>query len=308
MRLLMFEQNGEARLGVLREGSKDEVIDVTALAPSEAVAPPDLLSLIDEGEPGLNRVRQLISSPKASSGAPFVRRLGDLRVLPPLNPPRGNVLAIGRNYQKHAEEGARAWGEAVKPPTVFTKAQTSVTGPYEDIPIDPKVSEKIDWETELGVVIGKRGINITADDAMSHVFGYTVINDVSARDIQNGWGGQFFKGKSLDKYCPMGPWVVTADEIPDPQKLRLTLKVNGVIKQDGNTQDMIYPVSQLIVWLSIGMTLLPGNVIATGTPDGVGFARTPPEFLKAGDVMETEVEGVGLLRNNMVAAKVPAGR
>ena len=308
MRLLMFEQNGEARLGVLREGTKDEVIDLVALAPSEAVAPRDLLSLIDEGESGLNRVRQLISSPKASSGAPFVRKLGDLTLLPPLNPPRGNVLAIGRNYQKHAEESARAWNEEKKPPTVFTKAQTSVAGPYEEIPIDPKISEKIDWEAELGVVIGKRGKNITADDAMSHVFGYTVVNDVSARDIQNGWGGQFFKGKSLDKYCPMGPWVVTADEIPDPQRLRLTLKVNGVVKQDGNTQDMIYPVSQLIVWLSIGMTLLPGNLIATGTPDGVGFARNPPEFLKAGDVMETEVEGVGLLRNKMVAARVPAAR
>lgn len=308
MRLLMFEQDGEARLGVLREGTKDEVIDLVALAPSEAVAPRDLLSLIDEGESGLNRVRQLIGSPKASSGAPFVRKLGDLTVLPPLNPPRGNVLAIGRNYQKHAEESARAWNEEKKPPTVFTKAQTSVAGPYEDLPIDPKISEKIDWEAELGVVIGKRGKNITADDAMSHVFGYTVVNDVSARDIQNGWGGQFFKGKSLDKYCPMGPWVVTADEIPDPQRLRLTLKVNGVVKQDGNTRDMIYPVSQLIVWLSIGMTLLPGNLIATGTPDGVGFARNPPEFLKAGDVMETEVEGVGLLRNKMVAARVPATR
>ncbi|HEY9286729.1 MAG TPA: fumarylacetoacetate hydrolase family protein [Candidatus Dormibacteraeota bacterium] len=308
MRLLMFELNGEARLGVLRDGTKDEVIDLVALAPSEAVAPRDLLSLIDEGESGLNRVRQLISSPKASSGAPFVRKLGDLTLLPPLNPPRGNVLAIGRNYQKHAEESARAWNEEKKPPTVFTKAQTSVGGPYEEIPIDPNISEKIDWEAELGVVIGKRGVNISAQDAMSHVFGYTVVNDVSARDIQNGWGGQFFKGKSLDKYCPMGPWVVTADEIPDPQRLRLTLKVNGVVKQDGNTQDMIYPVSQLIVWLSIGMTLLPGNLIATGTPDGVGFARNPPEFLKAGDVMETEVEGVGLLRNKMVAARVPAAR
>jgi 2-keto-4-pentenoate hydratase/2-oxohepta-3-ene-1,7-dioic acid hydratase in catechol pathway len=191
---------------------------------------------------------------------------------------------------------------------VFTKAQTAVAGPYEEIPIDPNVSEKIDWEAELGVVIGKRGINITAQDAMSHVFGYTVVNDVSARDIQNGWGGQFFKGKSLDKYCPMGPWVVTADEIPDPQRLRLTLKVNGVVKQDGNTQDMIYPIGQLVVWLSIGMTLLPGNLIATGTPDGVGFARNPPEFLKAGDVMETEVESVGVLRNKMVAARVPAAR
>jgi 2-keto-4-pentenoate hydratase/2-oxohepta-3-ene-1,7-dioic acid hydratase in catechol pathway len=306
MRLLMFRQEGDARLGVLREGASDEVIDLVALAPSEAAVPRDLLSLIELGEPGLNHVRQLLSSPKATSGAPFVRRLDDLTVLPPLNPPRGNVIAIGRNYQEHAKESARAWGEVVKPPTVFTKAQTSVAGPYEDIPIDPAISDKIDWEAELGVVIGKRGINIKSDQAMNHVFGYTVINDVSARDIQNGWGGQFFKGKSLDKYCPMGPWVVTADEIADPQSLWLTLKVNGEIKQDGNTRNMIYPVQQLIVWLSLGMTLLPGTVIATGTPDGVGFARNPPEFLKAGDVMETEVEKVGLLRNRMVGAKVPA--
>jgi 2-keto-4-pentenoate hydratase/2-oxohepta-3-ene-1,7-dioic acid hydratase in catechol pathway len=145
-------------------------------------------------------------------------------------------------------------------------------------------------------------------DAMSHVFGYTVVNDISARDIQNGWGGQFFKGKSLDASSPVGPWVVTADEIPDVQNLRVSLRVNGETKQDGNTRDMINSVAQLVAWLSVGMTLLPGNLIATGTPDGVGFARTPPEFLKAGDVLETEVEKVGLLRNRMVAATVLAGR
>lgn len=308
MRLLMFRHGSERRLGVLREGSEDEVIDLVELAPSEGAAPRDLLSLIEQGGPGLDHVRQLLKSPKASEGAPFVRRLRELTILPPLDPPRGNVLAIGRNYQKHAEEGARAWGEAVKPPTVFTKAQTSITGPFDDITINPAISDKIDWEVELGVVIGNAGANITAENARSHVFGYTVINDVSARDIQNGWGGQFFKGKSLDRSSPLGPWVITADEIPDPQNLRVTLRVNGVVKQDGNTRDMIYPVQQLLVWLSIGMTLLPGNVIATGTPDGVGFARTPPEFLKPGDLMETEVERVGVLRNRMVAAAVPATR
>jgi 2-keto-4-pentenoate hydratase/2-oxohepta-3-ene-1,7-dioic acid hydratase in catechol pathway len=143
---------------------------------------------------------------------------------------------------------------------------------------------------------------------MNYVFGYTVVNDISARDIQNGWGGQFFKGKSLDASSPVGPWVVTKDEIPDVQNLRVSLRVNGVTKQDGNTGDMINSVEQLVAWLSVGMTLLPGSLIATGTPDGVGFARTPPEFLKAGDVLETEVEKVGLLRNKMVAAQVLAGR
>jgi 2-keto-4-pentenoate hydratase/2-oxohepta-3-ene-1,7-dioic acid hydratase in catechol pathway len=218
------------------------------------------------------------------------------------------MLAIGRNYEKHAAESARAWGENIKPPTVFTKAQTSITGPFDDIAIDPAISDKIDWEVELGVVIGKRGVNIKADDAMSHVFGYTVVNDISARDIQNGWGGQFFKGKSLDASSPVGPWVVTADEIPDVQNLRVTLRVNGEVKQDGNTRDMINSVQQLIVWLSVGMTLLPGALIATGTPDGVGFARTPPEFLKPGDLLETEVERIGVLRNRMVGAAVAASR
>ncbi len=143
------------------------------------------------------------------------------------------------------------------------------------------------------MVIGRAGSNIKRAGAMEHVFGYTVINDVTARDIQNGWGGQWFKGKSLDGSCPMGPWVITADEVPDVQALQLQLRVNGVVKQDANTRDMIYPVDAIIEWLSVGMTLLPGMVIASGTPEGVGFARTPPEFLHAGDVMESEVRGGG---------------
>jgi len=190
---------------------------------------------------------------------------------------------MGRNYQKHAEE--TAMDGDVKPPTIFTKAITSITGPYDDIAIDASISDKLDWEVELGVVIGKPGANITRRDAMDHVFGYFVLNDVSARDIQNGWGGQFFKGKSLDRSCPTGPWVVTKDEVPDPGKLALRLTLNGVVKQDSNTEDMIHPVDAIIEWSSKGMTLLAGALIATGTPDGVGFARTPPEYLKAGDVV-----------------------
>ena len=151
-------------------------------------------------------------------------------------------------------------------------------------------------------MIGKAGANIKRPDARKHVFGYTVINDVTARDIQSGWGGQYFKGKSLDRTCPTGPWIVTADELADPQSLGLSLRINGEVKQDGNTRDMIYAVDAVIEWVSKGMTLLPGSIIATGTPDGVGFARTPPEFLRPGDVMETEVERLGMLRNRIVAA------
>ena len=254
MKLVMFDHDGERHLGALRPGHEDQIVELTPLAH-------DLLALIDAGESALAEARKLVSS-----GAK-TRALRDVRLLPPLDPPRGNIIAMGRNYQKHAEETARG-GEA-KPPTIFTKAITSVTGPFDDIAIDPSISDKIDWEVELAVVIGRRGANIARSDALGHVFGYMALNDVSARDIQNGWGGQYFKGKSLDRSCPIGPWVVTRDEIPNPQVLGLRLRVNGVVKQDGNTGDMIYPVDATIEWCSKGMTLLPGAVIATGTPDGV---------------------------------------
>jgi 2-keto-4-pentenoate hydratase/2-oxohepta-3-ene-1,7-dioic acid hydratase in catechol pathway len=256
-------------------------------------------SLIEAGEDGLAAAKAALTSSRAT-----VHRLSDLDLLAPLPEPRGNVIAIGRNYQKHAEETAFMDGREPSPPTVFTKAITSITDPFADILIDPSISDKIDWEVELAVVIGKRGANIKRGDAREFVFGYMVLNDVSARDIQSDWGGQYFKGKSLDRSSPAGPWIVTSDEISEPQSLNLLLRVNGIVKQDGNTSDMIYPVDALIEWVSKGMTLLPGAIISTGTPDGVGFARTPPEFLKPGDVMETEVEGIGTLRNRIVS---PAG-
>jgi 2-keto-4-pentenoate hydratase/2-oxohepta-3-ene-1,7-dioic acid hydratase in catechol pathway len=257
----------------------------------------DIRALIAAGDEGLSHVRATVSSSRSRS-----HRLEDLELLAPLDPPHGNVIAIGRNYQKHAEETAHVDGGEPSPPTVFTKAITSLTEPNADIVLDPSVSDKLDWEVELAVLIGRRGANIKRADALDHVFGYTVLNDVTARDIQSTWGGQYFKGKSLDRSCPTGPWVVTKDEIDEPQSLNLFLRVNGVVKQEGNTRDMIYPVDAVIEWVSKGMTLLPGSMIATGTPDGVGFARTPPEFLKPGDLMETEVEGLGTLRNRIVAA------
>jgi 2-keto-4-pentenoate hydratase/2-oxohepta-3-ene-1,7-dioic acid hydratase in catechol pathway len=289
MRLLMFKTDGGRRLGALRPGSEDEVV--------ELAEPADMQALIDAGDEGLAHVRAALSS----SNSKF-RRLVDLELLAPLDPPRGNIIAMGRNYQKHAEESANKEGREPQPPTIFTKAITSLTEPFADIVIDPSISDKIDWEAELAIVIGKRGANIKRASAHSHIFGYTVLNDVTARDIQNGWGGQYFKGKSLDRSCPTGPWIVTSDEVPDPQSLSVRLRVNGTVQQDGNTRDMIYPVDAIIEWTSKGMTLLPGAMIATGTPDGVGFWRTPSEVLHPGDVMETEVEGIGLLRNRFVSA------
>ena len=292
MRLLMFKVDGGRRLGALRQGSndeRDEVVEISELA--------DLRAVIDAGDDGLARVRAALSSSRSKS-----RPLADLELLAPLDEPRGNVLAIGRNYQKHAEETAFMDGREPAPPTIFTKAITSLTEPFADIAIDAGISDKIDWEVELAVLIGKPGANIKRARAMDHVFGYTVLNDVTARDIQSGWGGQYFKGKSLDRSSPTGPWVVTKDEVENPQALKLFLRVNGNVKQEGDTRDMIYPVDAIIEWVSKGMTILPGTIIATGTPDGVGFARKPPEYLKPGDVMETEVRGIGLLRNRIVSA------
>jgi 2-keto-4-pentenoate hydratase/2-oxohepta-3-ene-1,7-dioic acid hydratase in catechol pathway len=219
-------------------------------------------------------------------------------LLAPLKPHK-NVFCVGRNYLGHAEESARASGTELKlppVPTFFTKAPTAIAAPGATLHFSPDISQKYDWEAELAVVIGKRCRDVHEDDALGVIFGYTCLNDVTARDLQSAHL-QWFKGKSLDDACPLGPWIVSAAMIPDPQALRVVLRLNGEIKQDGNTSAMIFPVAKIIASLSRGMTLEPGDIIATGTPDGVGFARTPPEFLQDGDVMDVEIERIGVLRN-----------
>lgn len=227
--------------------------------------------------------------------------LDEIKLLAPIPRPRKNVMCLGLNYLEHAEETANSVGkQAKKPerPIVFTKSVSSVTGPNSEIPFDPETCSQLDWESELGVIIGKDGYKIGADDALEHVFGYTVINDVSARDVQLGHK-QWFLGKSIDGGCPMGPYIVTADEIPNPQELDISCRVNGVTKQSSNTRHMIFDVATIIEWLSKGMTLEAGDVIATGTPSGVGFVKEPPEYLLPGDVVECEVEKVGVLTNKI---------
>ncbi len=284
MKLLTFQSNTGPRLGLLR--TEDAVTPIAQI---------DMQGLLEAGASALK---------KARTGTGVMYPLASLKLLAPLPEPRRNILCIGMNYREHAAESLRAKGKPVVMPEVplfFTKATTAVAGPHADIPYDASLSTELDWEVELAVVIGRRGKNIPRAEAMEYVFGYTVINDVSARDIQNSHGGQFFKGKSLDGACPMGPFIVTKDEIPDPHALRLQCRVNGVVKQNWHTGDMIFDIPTTIEWLSRGMTLLPGDIIATGTPSGVGFARTPPEFLRPGDVVECEVEGIGVLRNKVVA-------
>jgi len=215
--------------------------------------------------------------------------------------PSRNVFCVGRNYMEHALEGARAFGRELKlpdAPTFFTKASTAIAPPGGTLHLEASVSPEYDFEAELAVVIGARCKNVREDHALGVIFGYTALNDVTARDLQRRHG-QWFKGKSLDESCPIGPWIVTSDEIGDPQSLELSLFVNGARKQHSNTSQMIFTVARLIAELSRGMTLLPGDVIATGTPEGVGFARTPPEFLRDGDRVEVDIEKIGRLTNTV---------
>lgn len=210
-------------------------------------------------------------------------------------------MCLGLNYAEHAVESYTARGkksELPAVPIVFTKATTAVNAPYAPIPYDPAVSQQIDYEVELGVIIGKPGKHIAAEQALDHIFGYTIINDISARDLQYQHK-QYFIGKSLDGACPMGPWIITRGALPDPHQLHITSRVNGVTKQDSSTQYMIFSIPAIISHLSRGMTLLAGDIIATGTPSGVGFARTPPEFLQPGDVLESEIEMIGTLCNQI---------
>lgn len=224
--------------------------------------------------------------------------LDGLRLAAPVRPHK-NVFCVGRNYLEHAKEGARALGRELKlpeVPTFFSKAPTAIADPEQKLEFKAAISQQYDWEAELAVVIGKRVKDATEENAMEAVFGYTCLNDITARDVQRAHL-QWLKGKSLDNSCPLGPWIVDTSEIPDPHRLHITLRVNGAKKQEANTCQMIFRIPRLIAELSRGMTLEPGDVIATGTPDGVGFARTPPEFFQHGDVVEIDIQKIGTLRN-----------
>jgi 2-keto-4-pentenoate hydratase/2-oxohepta-3-ene-1,7-dioic acid hydratase in catechol pathway len=291
MRYVTFSQssNPTPRLGALRDG---RVLDLSANG-----GPPSLLALIQAGPAHWQRAAA-VAEAMGDAGLP----LDGVRLHAPIPRPLKNVFCLGLNYVAHAKESAAARNKETKIPeipVIFSKVPTTVNGPFDDVPVDRDATNQVDWEVELGVIIGTPGKNITKANALAHVFGYTVINDISARDVQIAHGGQWFKGKSLDGSCPMGPMVVTADEFGDPQAKRLQCRVNGVGKQDASTADMIFPVATIIEWLSKGLTLEAGDVIATGTPSGVGMGRDPKEFLQNGDVVETEIEGIGTLRNRI---------
>ncbi len=215
--------------------------------------------------------------------------------------PRKNVFCVGRNYLDHAEEVARANGRQLDlpgVPTFFSKAPTSIADPGAVLHLSRTVSQQYDWEAELAIIIGTRCRDVAEADVPGVIFGYTCLNDVTARDLQRNHQ-QWFKGKSLDDTCPIGPWIVSSDEFDDPQNLEIALRLDGETKQASSTSKMIFGIRAIVSSLSAGLTLEPGDVIATGTPDGVGMARTPPEFLQDGQTMEVEIEGIGVLRNSV---------
>lgn len=280
MKLIRFGDRGLEKPGVITRNGKR--IDVSGFGS-------DYDEVFFAGD-GVARLAAWLEDRGAS--APEVGE--DVRLGPPVSRP-GKIICIGLNFRDHAAESNMTLPQE---PVIFFKATSALSGPDDDV-IIPRGSEKTDWEVELAVVIGKAGRDIPRAEALRHVFGYTAVNDLSARDLQTAHL-QWFKGKSLDGFCPMGPVIVTADEFGDPQRKRLQSRVNGAIKQGASTSDMIFPVDAILEWLSKGMTLEPGDIIATGTPEGVGMGRTPPEFLQPGDVVEIEVEGIGTLRNRIV--------
>ena len=282
MRIVSYRVGGPWRAGVERDGA---IVDVGG------DRDPSVKALLAGGSAALSAAAQ-----RAKSGAPVA---GNVEIGPPIPDPE-KIICFGLNYRKHAEETGQT---LPKVPTFFPKFRNSLIGPNEPIVI-PRVSSQIDYEVELAAIIGKRCKDVSESEALDFVGGYSALNDVSARDLQmqtSQWGA----GKAIDTFAPFGPALIPASEIPDPQRLAVKTRLNGITVQDSNTADMVFSVAKLIAFLSGFMTLEPGDVIATGTPEGVGFTRKPPLFMKDGDVVELEIEKIGVLRNPIVA-KVPA--
>jgi 2-keto-4-pentenoate hydratase/2-oxohepta-3-ene-1,7-dioic acid hydratase in catechol pathway len=283
MKFATFAYRGGVKVGLVDERA-------SKIHPVEAADMVDLITRFDEVRRSLNAKGNIVD-------------LSEVELLAPIPNPRRNVICVGKNYRAHAKEfaqsgfeaGAVAGAEIDEYPAVFTKPSNCVVGPGARVEMHPGVTDMVDYEVELTIVIGKGGRNISREDAFKHIFGYTIINDVTARDRQRNHK-QWYLGKSLDTFCPMGPWIVTADEI-DAQNVQVRTWVNDELRQDANTSDLIFDIPGLVETISAGTTLLPGDLIATGTPQGVGIGFKPPKFLKAGDIVKLEISGIGTLTN-----------
>ncbi|WP_423458247.1 fumarylacetoacetate hydrolase family protein [Ottowia sp. VDI28] len=287
------------KLGTVKAGGNERTACLTEAAAGVLlpVALGDLVSIIEQGEAGLQAVRTAVQAPHAERF-----ELSEVQVLAPIRRFRRDVLCTGWNYWDHfyESEGKREGQDVPKPvaPTFFTKAPGAIIGPYDDVAYDPQISAKWDYEAEIVLIIGKTGRSIPRERALEHVFGYCLANDMSQRDLQRRHGAQWFKGKSIDTGTPLGPWIVTRDEIDLPA-VQLELDLNGQRMQQATASQMAFPIDELISELSFGMTLHAGDVLLTGTPSGIGNARTPPVYLADGDEMIVRGSGLGELRNRM---------
>jgi len=291
LRLVTFIDGGEPRLGALRgEGARQEVVDLNR---AEAALPAEMIPLLRGGPEALARVRRALDAAPAGAWRP----LASVGLRAPVPRP-GKIICIGLNYRDHAAESAVAVPDY---PTVFAKYASCVIGSGEAIVL-PKLSDQVDYEGELGVVIGRTARHVPESSALEYVAGYLPFNDVSARDFQHRTS-QWTIGKTFDTFGPMGPALVTADEVPDPQHLDLRVRIGDELLQSSNTSKMIFSIAQLIAYLSAVLTLEPGDVIATGTPEGVGAARTPQRFLRPGETVRVEIEALGALENPIVAER-----
>jgi 2-keto-4-pentenoate hydratase/2-oxohepta-3-ene-1,7-dioic acid hydratase in catechol pathway len=294
MHFVTFVKNNKTNVGIIE--SNDTLIDLSFYSPE---IPNDLNQIIESNS--LEKIKNIKKNPKAES----IVNNKDVTILAPIPVPRRDIICVGLNYHDHAKEFQSSGYDtntskkaAPDHPIIFTKATTSVIGSGESIPSKNDPTNSIDYEGELGLVIGKRSRNIKKADAYGIIFGYTIINDVTARDLQN-LHKQWFLGKSPDGFCPMGPSIVTADEIPDATKLKLVTKVNGEVRQDAVVSDLIFDIPTLIETITSTMTLIPGDIIATGTPVGVGIGFNPPKFMKSGDKVSVAISGLGELNNNV---------
>ena len=262
--------------------------------------PNNLLELIDMGIEVIDEINALLEDISENELNEISYDLNEIQITAPIPKPRKNIIGIGLNYTEHVAESARTLdttGKLPQKPIIFSKPPTTVTGPNTNVLLNSNLTQQLDWEVELAVVIGKKGKYVAKENALDYVFGYTIINDISARDCRRE--GQWIVSKGQDTFAPMGPFLVTKDEIENPHNLNLSLKLNGIEKQNSNTQFMLFNINDLIEDLSIVFTLEPGDIIATGTPAGVGAGRNPQEWMKDGDVMECYVEGIGTLTNTV---------
>jgi 2-keto-4-pentenoate hydratase/2-oxohepta-3-ene-1,7-dioic acid hydratase in catechol pathway len=297
MKFVTFARGADQAVGLWLEGQG--VLDLKLASELSGVTLPadSMIALIGGGEASLAAAGMLAARPPKDA----LYSPAEVTLLAPIPRPLKNVFCVGRNYIEHVHEGDRMFQRDPSLPTVpnfFTKAPTTVTGPDAEVRWPSKTTQAFDYEIELGVIIGKAGRDIPAAEALDHVFGYTIINDVTARDLQRSHV-QWFKGKTLDTTCPMGPWIVDAAEIGDPKTLEMVFTLNGEQRQKTTTNLMIFDIPAIIESLSAGLTLEPGDVIATGTPSGVGFGMEPKGLLKDGDVMECHISRIGVLRNTV---------